>query len=279
MRTFAMDTAFWGGVAGYPLDVRCAMLADLGYDDTYLTVGDDPEERGLDRIGSLARDHGLGVAGVFSRLDLDSPVDAATNRLVAELPERVPDDATVEVAMTARDESVASSNPSGDDAAVERLEPVLDAAADTGATVALYPHQGYWLERIEDAVRLCERLVHPALGAVFCGYHWYAVDGTALRDRLAAAAPHLEGVNLCGSRKRGDGADAETTIEPLGQGTLDNFAVLAALGSVGYDGPVGVQGFGVEGDAYANLRQSLDRLRDIERRLDSHPGWGDLEWG
>jgi len=278
MRTFAMDTAFWGGVASYPLDVRCAMLADLGYDDTYLTVGDVPAERGLDRIGPLARDHGLGVAGVFSRLDLDAAVDAETNRLVAELPERAPDDATIEVAITARDGSVGSSDPAGDAGAVERLEPVLDAASAADATVALYPHAGYWLERVEDAARLCERLDHPALGAVFCGYHWYAVDGESLMDSLDSAAPHLAQVNLCGSRKRGDGDDAETTLEPLGQGTLDNFAVLAGLRSVGYDGPVGVQGFSVKGDVYGNLRQSLDRLLDIERRLDSHPDWGDLEW-
>jgi sugar phosphate isomerase/epimerase len=278
MRTFAMDTAFWGGVASYPIDVRCAMLADLGYDDTYLTVGDVPEERGLDRIGPLARDHGLGVAGVFSRLDLDAPVDADTNQLVADLPERAPADATIEVAIKASDGSVASSDPAGDDAAVERLEPVLDAASAADATVALYPHENYWLERVEDAARLCERLDHPALGAVFCGYHWYAVDGESLMDRLETVAPHLEQVNLCGSRTRGGGADAETTIEPLGQGTLDNFAVLAALRSVGYDGPVGVQGFSVEGDVYGNLRQSLERLHALEERLKLHPEWGELDW-
>lgn len=278
MRTFAMDTCFWGGVASYPLDVRCAMLADLGYDDTYLTVGDDPDERGLGRIGPLAAKHELGVAGVFSRLDLDAPVDAPTNRLVADLPERAPDDATIEVAIKASDGAVPASDPDGDDAAIERLEPVLEAAAGADATVALYPHAGYWLERVEDAVRLCDRIGHPALGAVFCGYHWYAVDGEGLHDRLVTAAPHLEQVNLCGSRKRGAGEDVETTIEPLGQGTLDNFAVLAALRDVGYDGPVGVQGFGAEGDVYANLRQSLRRLEDIERRLDAHPDWGHLDW-
>ena len=90
-----------------------------------------------------------------------------------------------------------------DHLAIERLEPVLEIAEKQQARVCLYPHFGAWLERVEDGVRLCQKMKHPSLKLVFCGFHWYAVEGSELSQSVANAVPYLHSVNMCGSRRGG----------------------------------------------------------------------------
>ncbi|MDQ4138414.1 MAG: hypothetical protein M3116_06155, partial [Actinomycetota bacterium] len=66
------------------------------------------------------------------------------------------------------------------------------------------------------------------------------------------------------------------TLERLGDGELDAFDVLNQVRRVGYEGYIGLQGYSVQGDPYDNFRRSLEMLRDIERRIDAHARWGDL---
>ncbi|CDR01195.1 hypothetical protein [Streptomyces iranensis] len=62
----------------------------------------------------------------------------------------------------------------------------------------------------------------------------------------------------------------------IGEGEFDNFAFLGLLGSLDYHGWLGVQGYGIGGDAYENFRRSRDALRGIEHRLGRHPSWAEL---
>jgi hypothetical protein len=114
---------------------------------------------------------------------------------------------------------------------------------------------------------------------MFCGYHWYARGGGDLPAQLAEAAPYLHAANLCGSRRvESPWHGLPATIEPLDDGELDNFAVLGMLRQSGFTGNLGLQGYATGGDVYAKLRRSLAALRDIEHRLDEHPGWARLRW-
>lgn len=273
MTYFAMDTAFRHSLGTYPLETRCEMLAELGYDATYLTLFGERDWTDARRIADVARDHGLDVTGVYAGLDVAAPPDDPENRRVLDLADSLSGSAVrgLEVPLSGGG-AVAASDPAADDDAVAWLERLLDAGDDL--LVTLYPHVGNWLERVGDAVRLCERIDDPRLGAAFCGYHWYAVDGEAPDERIEAAAPHLQSANLCGSRRR----DGETTIEPLDAGELDNFVLLGLLRAAGYDGPVGIQGYSVGGDVYATLRRSLDALEDIERRVEAHPEWATIDF-
>ncbi|MFB6140793.1 MAG: sugar phosphate isomerase/epimerase family protein [Halosimplex sp.] len=274
MTYFAMDTAFRHSLGTYPLRTRCEMLAELGYDATYLTLFEESDWDDARRVGTVAREHDLDVAAVYGGLDVSAPPDDAENRRFLDLVGDLEGVRGVEVPLSASADGVANSDPAADDDAVAWLERLLEAAGDD-LLVSLYPHVGNWLERVEDAARLCDRVDDPRLGAVFCGYHWYAVDGEAPDESLRAAAPHLQSANLCGSSRR----DGQATIEPLDTGELDNFVLLGLLRSVGYDGPVGIQGYSVGGDAYANLRRSLAALEDVDRRVDEHPEWADIRFG
>ncbi len=275
---YAMDTGFYNTLGVYPFATRCAMLADLGYDATYLTLWDEPAWADLAELPRVPERYGLDVSAVFAELFIDAPDDDPGNRRVLELVRTVEGTRTIELTLRTlvMDQGFARSDPAGDAAARRVLEPIVRAAEDRGITLALYPHIWWWMERVEDAVRLCRVIDSPALRITFPAFHWYTVDGTALGERLAEAAPYLALVNISGSRRYDNGSGNPVTIEPLDGGELDLFALLGAVRDVGYRGPVGIQGYSVGGDVYANLRRSLAALRDIEDRLDRHPDWARL---
>jgi sugar phosphate isomerase/epimerase len=272
---YGMDTGFYSRIGSYRPDVRCEMLADLGYDATYLTLWSERAWADLDGLASSAAKHGLGVAGLHVVADAAAPPDQGANDRILDLIRTVTATRTVEVAIRNDRAGLARSDPAGDGDAVRFLTAALDAAEASGVNLLLYPHTFYWLERVEDAVRLCAALGHPRVRLLFPAFHWYATGGADLRSTLDAAAPHLGGVNLCGSRRLA-GQYFPATIEPLDSGDLDNFAILGALRELPYQGMIGIHGYGVGGDAYGHFRRSLAALRDMERRLDSHPHWARL---
>ena len=273
---FAMDTSFFNSLGSYGFDARCEMLAELGYDATYLTLWDEAAWTDVRQLGAVRARHGLGVAAVFAELFIDAPDDDPGNGRILDLLRTVEGTGTVELTLRWRDPAGQSGSPAGEGLARRWLERLLPVAAERGITLALYPHIRWWLERTEAAVRLCRAIDHPSLRITFPAFHWYVVDGTDLAGRLAETAPYLALVNVCGSRRYDNGSGNPATIEPLDDGELDVFALLGAARAVGFDGPVGIQGYSVGGDAYAKLRRSLAAFRDIERRMDAHPDWASL---
>lgn len=275
---FAMDTCFRHRWGTYPLEARCAMLSDLGYDATYLTLFDAVDEDDARRVGSVAAEHGLDVTGIYTTLDVAEATAGTGDGGLSDLLDALPsfDAGTVELAVDHGGDGIDPSDQAGDDAAAATLGRICDRAAEHDVSVVLYPHVGFWLERVEDAARLCDRLDRDNLGAAFCGFHWCAVDGEDLPGSVEAAADHLESVNVSGvAWPDGEGS---ATIVPLYRGSFDNFALLGLLERAGYDGPIGVQGFGVGGDVYAVLDRSLSALEGMLDRLDRRPAWASIDF-
>ncbi|MFN3335115.1 MAG: sugar phosphate isomerase/epimerase family protein [Caldilinea sp.] len=273
---FAMDTYFYTSLGAYAFDVRCEMLAELGYDATYLTLWSAEAEADIPRLAYVKARYGLDVAGVYTTLDIASaPAGSAAH--VLELIETLPIPTQVAVALYAEAPGRVQSDATLDDQALPWIERLLAVADRHGHEILLYPHFAFWLERTEDAVRLCRRLAHPRLGLSFNGYHWYAVDGKQLSARLDEAASYLRSTNVCGSRRLPEGSGPmPATIEPLDDGELDNFIVLAELQRIGYRGWIGFQGYSVGGDVYTKLQRSLTAYRSMITRLVKRPGWGVL---
>ncbi len=273
---FAMDTYFYTSLGAYAFDVRCEMLAELGYDATYLTLWSAEAEADIPRLAYVKARYGLDVAGVYTTLDIASaPAGSAAH--VLELIETLPIPTQVAVALYAEAPGRTQSDATLDDQALPWIERLLAVADRHGHEILLYPHFAFWLERTEDAVRLCRRLAHPRLGLSFNGYHWYAVDGKQLSARLDEAAPYLRYANVCGSRRLPEGSGPmAATIEPLDDGELDNFIVLAELQRIGYRGWIGFQGYSVGGNVYTKLQRSLTAYRSMITRLAKRPGWGVL---
>ncbi|MEM6551208.1 MAG: TIM barrel protein [Planctomycetota bacterium] len=270
-RLYAMDTCFFTPQGVYDLDARCAITAELGFDATYLTLNDAawPD---LPRLDGVRARHGLDVAAVYRpvRFGLDGFEDEARTR---ELLETIACCRTIELAVVGVG-GLEPSDPAGDSTFARAIEPWLRVADRRDLTLVLYPHLRNWIERLEDATRLCRLIDHPHLKAVFCGFHWYAKDGRDLPGTLAEAAGYLHHANLSGcDPARHEGPPKR--IVPLDDGELDNFYVLAALRDAGLveDAWLGVQGYSVAGDVYAKLRRSKAALDDMLGRLKRHPEW------
>ncbi len=143
------------------------------------------------------------------------------------------------------------SDPAGDAVALGVIEALADECQDKGLPgVALYPHVGFWMERVGDAVRLAERAARPQVGVVFNQYHWMVAEGgQALGDTLKSTEPYLRFVTI-------NGSELQPSILPLGDGAYDVTPLLQQVAALQFTGSVGLQGYSISGDIAGKLASS-----------------------
>jgi len=154
-----------------------------------------------------------------------------------------------------------------DDYVLTQIRAIADVAQAHGVRVALYPHTGFWLARVDDALRIADKLNRPDIGVTFNLCHWLKVEG-AERDPvpvLRAALPRLMFVTISGA----DTGDTKTMgwdrlIQPLDAGTYDLGAFVRTLRTIGYTGPVGFQGYNIKGEPRDILTRSIAAWRQFE---------------
>ena len=161
------------------------------------------------------------------------------------------------------------SDPAGDERAVEIIREMAAVASESGAQILLYPHSYMWMERIEDAVRVAEKVDRKNVGVMFNLCHWLRVS----KDRnykplLAKAMPRLWAVSISGADEFDEKPGWEHYIQPLGRGSFDMLAFLKTLRQLGYTGPIGLQCYGIPGDVRDNLAESMKAWRSYSARLD-----------
>ncbi|NQT81432.1 sugar phosphate isomerase/epimerase [bacterium] len=163
-------------------------------------------------------------------------------------------------------EEHALSSPTGDPLAVEIIRDIADVAHESGLKVALYPHTGFWLERVEDAVRLAKKANRRNVGVTFNLCHWLKVDSEKnMKPLMKLAMPYLFVVAINGADSGGD--NWNQLIQTLDRGSFDIYEFLKTLTELGYAGPIGLQGYGIKGDAHDNLKRSMDAWRKLSARI------------
>lgn len=145
--------------------------------------------------------------------------------------------------------------------AVQALREISSYAEDAGLRVALYPHTGFFVQRVEDAARLAEKVNRKNLGVTFNLCHWLKVDGKDLAASLKAAQPYLFSVTINGADT--GGTSWKELIQPLDRGTYDVSQVLRLLHRMKYTGPIGLQHYGISGDARENLEHSMEGWKKL----------------
>jgi sugar phosphate isomerase/epimerase len=126
-----------------------------------------------------------------------------------------------------------------------------------------------WLERLSDAGRVARKVNRPNVGVMFNLCHWLKVeDEKDLRPQLQAVRERLFAVSINGS-DRGDDIRAGTGgwILPLDQGAFDRAGFLRTLRDLDYRGPIGLQCYGIGGDARDHLARSMKAWRGLQERL------------
>lgn len=251
---FAMDTGTRDATHQTPAE-QVAMIKELGY------AGIGPIYRGVDDLKQwfAALDKaGLKMFALYVPLRLEA-IEASITSL-KEVAAALKGRETM-LWLYVMEKGRPPSSTENDDAAVKALREVANIARETGLRVALYPHTGFYVARVEDGVRLAEKAGCKNLGVTFNLCHWLKVDGKDLDATLKAAQPHLFCVSINGADA--DGKDWKVLIQPLDRGTYDVAELLRRLKKMGYTGPIGLQHYGIKGDARENLKHSMDGWKKV----------------
>jgi sugar phosphate isomerase/epimerase len=158
------------------------------------------------------------------------------------------------------------SSSDGDAQAVASVRDIAAMCEESGIRVALYPHAGFYVQRVEDAVRVADKVDRPNVGVTFNLCHWLKLDKpSSMKRLLELARPRLFLVTINGADS--DGQNWDRLIQPLDSGSFDVGSLLKALKDLGYTGPIGLQCYGVPGDKHENLKRSIEAWRKLSERV------------
>ncbi|MBX7255946.1 MAG: sugar phosphate isomerase/epimerase, partial [Candidatus Hydrogenedentes bacterium] len=149
------------------LDQQASLLSELGFDGAGHLWLDDLSER----IATLDA-HGLKLYQVYMRVNVAPNVEPYDPRLKEAIASLKGSDTMLALLISGG----SPSDTSHDARAVELVQEIADLAAASGVRVALYPHSGDWLERVEDALRIVQKANRPNVGVMFNLCHWLKVD-------------------------------------------------------------------------------------------------------
>lgn len=237
--------AFQNGVGFGSIENEARTLSKLGY------AGISQVKAGGDKLAeriAVYEKLGLKVLSIYLNVD-DRPVSAD---LVKPLANR---GALIEL-------TVRKMTPK----TVEAVRQTAETADQLGIRVALYPHHGFAVARMPEAMDLIRRVNHPNLGVMFNLCHFLKGERAEDLERvLEKARSHLFAVSISGAdlggRTWGD------LIKPLDQGNFPQMRVLRALKKVGFRGSVALQCYGVRGDKRANLQRSMAAWKELMGQL------------
>ena len=234
---FAMDTAT-SDEKHKTVEAQLKMVKELGFAGwaihDRLDVGDVLKQ--MDPLG-------LKLFTVYAGVDLDKKESPWDSQLPAAIKALKGRDTVIWLYVISKTYKPASE--AGDEAAVKAIREVAAMAKESGLSVSLYPHYGFYVASVRDALRLVKKVDRPSVGLTFNLCHWLRTDhGKDLDELLREARPYLQMVTINGADPEGDW---DRLIQPLGNGTYDVRGFLAKLKKAGFNGPVGLQGYGVKG--------------------------------
>jgi sugar phosphate isomerase/epimerase len=157
-------------------------------------------------------------------------------------------------------------SPEGEARAVAIVREAADLAAGAGLRVVLYPHWTFYVDRVEEAVRIRKLAGRDNVGVAFNLPHFLAArDEANLDRRLKEAMPFLELASINGADHPPatpfNDRDWDKLIQPLDRGEIDVCGVVKKMVAMGYKGPIGLQCYRVPGDMEENLRRSIAAWR------------------
>lgn len=249
----------WHDAKKRTFEEQAAMLKELGY----AGVGHIWLDKVAERIKSL-NDVGLKLFQITMTVDVapgKEPYDPRFKEVLALINGRRVQFALLVNGMKPSDSSV-------DPHAVRILREMSDLAKDTDVQLLLYPHLGSWVERIEDAVRVADKVNRPNVGVMFNLCHWLRVDKSRdYKPLLKLAMPRLWAVSINGADEFDDQPGWQKYIQPLDRGSFDVGKFLRTLKELGYRGPIGLQCYGIGGDARDHLARSMTAWRELSKNL------------
>lgn len=234
-----------------PFEDQAALVKRLGFDGIEL-MGLEKADEKLKVLGK----NQLPLKMVYIQVDIENsePYDLRLYDFIKSV-----GDKGVTLWLHIHSEKFKPSDPEGDKLAVPIIQELADYAKQYKVNLALYPHSFFWLEKIEDSVRLTEKINRRNVGAVFNLCHFLKTDvRSELEEKLLHSLPYLAAVSINGADDGNTGEmDWDRLIQPLGEGSFDVMNVLKLLRDNDYNGPVGLQCYNIPGEPSVFLRKSM----------------------
>lgn len=233
------------------IEAKVALLKRLGFAGM-------TDHFNLDRLGSVVEQldrHGLELTSVYHIPFIEDDPEPRLADVIRLLAGR-----RTRIELGLRSRTFKASDPAGDERGLLWLRHVARLCGDSGPLVSVYPHKWFWTERLEDGLRLARKAADARVGTNFNLIHWQITPPRRpLADLFAEAIPHLSLVTICGMNR--DQTSPE--VLPLNQGDFDLAGCLTELKRAGYQGPIGLQCYGIKGDSAPHLEASIRRWREI----------------
>ena len=240
------------------IEEQNTMLAELGFDGVAHLWIDKLEER----VAS-AKTSKLNVAQIYFQINLSQnpPFDQNLEKVLPCLKGGKTQLALLIYGGKPSDESL-------DDKAFDIIRDIVRIAESNDVKVVLYPHVGAWNETVADNVRMAKRFPEKNVGVMFNLCHWVAIDKSEnLRKTLELAMPYLACITINGTdtpEEIQSRADRAGWLQPLDAGSFDQKMLMTLFDELGYRGPVGLQCYGIPGDAKVHLERSMKKWRDLQ---------------
>ena len=247
---FVFEDGLWNAASDSP-DYWASLIKSSGFDGMELI--------GLDKVDAMLpvlQKNKLKLFTLYIQIDLEKeqPYDIRLKDYIRKLT-----NTGLHLWVHVHSEKYQPSDPLGDKRCIEIISELADFAQNYDVKIAFYPHSNFWLEKVDDGVRLAKKINRKNVGTVFNVCHFLKKDETLkLEQKLKNAMPYLFLVSINGADK-GDTHNMgwDRLIQPLGRGDFDVLNVLRLLKSYGYSNPVGLQCYNIEGKPEVFLKESV----------------------
>ncbi len=147
-------------------------------------------------------------------------------------------------------------------AAAAQLRPIAVAAAKLDCKMSLYNHGGWFGDPLNQ-IAILHELKLSNVGIVYNFHHGHD-DIDRFPQLFKQMQPYLLAINLNGMVKNGEQLGKK--IVTLGQGD-EELRMMRVIANSGWRGPVGILGERPEADMEITLRENIEGLAQLKRRL------------
>ena len=248
--------AFQNGVNFKTVKERVKVLEELGYDGIGSAKLSKSDLSLPDRLKAYEK-AGLKIFSFY----IGGKLSSEGHTYQSEIPEAITQlkghDTVLELYLQG------SKKSNTDEQAIAFVQEIADLAEKSGLRVVLYPHAGFYIDTLSDAIRVARKCRRNNVGVMFNLCHYLKVEPkNDLKATLLEAKDLLWQVSTSGAEI--GGTNWGQLIQTLDRGDFDQKTLFQILNEIGFSGNVGFQCYAIRGNSRENLKRSMDAWKKLK---------------
>lgn len=150
---------------------------------------------------------------------------------------------------------------------VSLLKEMCIEAEKVGTDVVIYPHDGTFIESVEEAIPYIKKVDMPNLYlTMHLSHELRAGNGDRLLEVATKAAPYLKHASISGANKNIDpraGKDWSGVIKPLDEGDFPLEKFIDALEKINFNSKMFLHTFGIKQPINQHLSRSYNKWKEL----------------